>query len=268
MISLRKSDALAFWKRGILLLRDAISFVIYIFMLIFFRKRDRNVILLYHSIGNVDPKEDPFRINMLPKNFEKHLKVISEYKDRIEITFDDGYANNFENAFPLLKKYNLGAMVFLVTDFIDGKIASGCFAGKNFRERPLTWENIKIMDMAGIKFGSHSMTHSHLIKISEDKLKRELEDSKRRIEEILDHPIESFAYPYGGVGSFDDITIEAAIKAKYIYAYTNIMGCNSVKSSDKLSIKRIRIYREDGPFRLKMKIKGAYDWVDKIGIFR
>lgn len=252
------------WRGVIFFLKDLISFIIYITILVFFRKRHENITFLYHSVGYVNSKEDPYRLNIFPEVFDKHLKVISKYRDKIEITFDDGFGNNFENVFPTLKKYNLNATIFLVTDFIDGKFGPENFAGKSFKERPLTWEEIRIMDRTGIKFGSHSKTHSLLTKLSKDELGRELIDSKRRIEEMLGHKIDSFAYPFGGMDSFNDQTREVLMEAKYNCAYTNIMGRNPANPSDKFTIRRTRVYRDDGPFKLRMKISSAYDWVDKV----
>jgi peptidoglycan/xylan/chitin deacetylase (PgdA/CDA1 family) len=242
--------------------KDAISFIMY--MLTSLLRRSGSVVLLYHSVGHIKAEDDPHRINILPESFEEHLKVISGHNAKIDIMFDDGYGNNFTNAFPLLKKYGLTATFFLITDFIDGNIESKSFGGENFKERPLTWDEIKIMDRAGMKFGSHSETHPCLSEVSEDRLRKELMNPKRRIEEMLGHPIDSFAYPFGSEGSFCyDLTKKVLLEAKYNYAYTNILGCNT-SQSDKFTYRRIRIYREDGPFKLKMKMKGAYDWVDTL----
>lgn len=253
---------MTFQKKVILFLRDVVGFIIY--LLIFFRRRKGAVTFVYHSVGYVALKDDPYRVNITPERFEEHLKVISRYKDKIDITFDDSYENNFKYALPLLKKYNLSATIFLTTDFIDGKIRSEDLGGKNFKESPLTWDEIKIMDREGIKFGSHSKTHAFLTKISEDELKREVADSKKRIEEVLKHKIDGFAYPFGDVDSFSNLTKEALKESKYNYAYTNIMGSNLSNPDDRYTLRRIRIHSEDGPFRLKMKIKGAYDWIGVI----
>lgn len=249
------------YKKISILLRDIISFIIYISF--FYCQKRGDVTLVYHSVGYAELKNDPFRLNILPLNFERHLKVISKCNHNVNITFDDGYCNIFQNAFGLLKKYNLSAAVFLVTDFIDGRLNSENFAGKNFKASPLTWDEIRAMDKAGIAFGSHSKTHAVLSKISPEQMRSELIDSKKRIEEMLGHRIDSFAYPFGGLDSFNDMTKEALQNGGYRRAFTNIMGYNSL-SSDKFTLRRIRICSEDGLFRFKMKIKGAYIWMDII----
>ncbi|MEW6008514.1 MAG: polysaccharide deacetylase family protein [Candidatus Omnitrophota bacterium] len=248
----------------IFFLRDSISFIIYLF--IFYKKRNGHITLLYHSVGYVASKDDPLKLNILPQVFERHLEIISRYSNKIRLTFDDGYSNIFKNAFPLIKKHNLDTIIFLVTDFIDGKVDSKIFGKENFNERPLSWEEIRLMDKSGIKFGSHSKTHLLLTKISEDELRRECIDSKKRIEEVLGHEIENFSYPFGGEGSFDKFTEAILKESKYNYAYTNIMGISPINPSSNYTLKRIRVYRGDGPLKLKMKIKGAYDWVDYLFI--
>lgn len=246
----------------ILFLRDAVSLGIYISIFLF--KRKRNVTLVYHSIGQVSSENDPYKLTISPKNFENHLKAISKYKGKVSITFDDGYENNFKYAFPLLKKYGLRATFFVVTDFINGRMGSEIFGGENFKENPLTWDEISVMDKAGMGFGSHSKTHRILANISADELEEELSHSKIEIEKALGHKIEGFAYPRGCAGSFNRLTEKTLADNKYSYAYSNIMGCNhhSDDTDNKFVLRRVRIYGEDGPAKLKMKLAGAYDWID------
>jgi peptidoglycan/xylan/chitin deacetylase (PgdA/CDA1 family) len=244
------------------LIRDAISFVLYI--LTAWEDRPGTVVLVYHSVDTVDPLKDPYRLNITPEKFEEHLKIISDSKVDVKITFDDGYGNNFENAFSMLKKYGLTATVFIITDFIDGKLGSGKFCGKDLELRPLTWEEIKLMDKSGIEFGSHSKTHPMLAALSQDALRAELEDSKKRIETSIGHAIDSLAYPFGSRRSFNSAVAETASEAGYRYAYTNIMGINEDGQRGNFELKRVRIYSEDGPFKLRMKLRGAYDWVDRV----
>ncbi len=243
-------------------IRDIVSSILYIFMI--WKKRKGIVTLVYHSVGTVDPLRDPYRLNITPERFEEHLKVISKSRDNVMITFDDGYGNNFDNAFPLLTKYGCAAMVFIITDFIDGKIRSREFCGRDLDLRPLTWEEIRIMDNSGILFGSHSKTHPSLTTLARDAIRAEMAGSKERIEASLGHAIDSLAYPFGQYGFFNMTVAKMAAEAGYRYAYTNIMGINEAGKNDNFALKRVRIYSEDGPLKLKMKLKGAYDWVDVI----
>lgn len=247
------------FSRLITLLKDLISIIVFVF--VYLKNKDRKVVILYHSIGHVEAKDDPYKLNISPKDFEEHLKIISKYKDKIMITFDDGYGNNFENAFALLKKYGLKATFFITTDFIDKKIASGKFSGKSFDQRPLEWEEIKIMDKEGMEFGSHSKTHASIRALSENYMREELVSSKNRIEEILDHRICRFSYPVGSKSTFNEDTGKALKDYGYSFGYINMMGMDN-SGTDPFKIKRIRLYTTDGPIRFRLKISGAYNWVD------
>lgn len=94
------------------------------------------LILMYHRVAEVD--SDPWSLCVTPKHFAEHLEVLRQYGyplhlqqlikkigDRqlvhrsIVVTFDDGYADNFYNAKPLLEKYDIPATVFVTTGGID-----------------------------------------------------------------------------------------------------------------------------------------------------
>ena len=245
-----------------LFLRDVISFVLYLFLL--GRKRRGTVTLVYHSISDLDPRLDPVKINVTPGNFEEQLKAILPYQDRVQITFDDGYENNYSQAFPLLKKYGLRATFFITTDFIDRTIGPEAFGYAEPKIGPMCWDEIREMRLEGMRIGSHTRTHVNLARSDSDRLKAELLDSKRRIEEMAGYRVSDLAYPYGNKGSYNTAVKDAVKEAGYEHAYTNIMGSNEPGHSDNFALKRIRVYNDDSPFKLRMKIRGAYDWVDRI----
>ena len=241
-------------------LKDAVSFVFYVLLhLIPSRKKS---VLVYHSVDNIDPAIDPWRMNLTPEAFEKHLRFLSGYKGDFEITFDDGYKNNFTHAYPLLLKYNLNATFFITTDFIDGSINSKKIWPIKKMFPPLAWEDIRKMAKGGMRIGAHGKTHPVLAGLPEEKQRKEIVESKRRIEEMVGKTVDSFSYPKGHKKSFSRETKILLSSSGYKYAYTNVMGFNSTPPEDRYGLKRIRIYAEDNTFRLKMKIKGAYNWVD------
>lgn len=130
-------------------------------------------IFLYHEVGN--------NSNVSTELFEEHLKIIqslnmttltmSEYYEKkikdnsILITFDDGYRGNYENVFPLLKKYNMKVTIFLNTLYIkNNRKNENIGREKKFLHKKmdeyLTWQEIKEMNDSGlVDFQAHSHKH-------------------------------------------------------------------------------------------------------------
>ncbi len=131
-------------------------------------------ILMYHYISEPPPGADRYRIDLsvTPQDFERQLRylatngytTISLYDlyahlslgralppKPIVLTFDDGYRDHYEHAFPLLQKYGMRATFFITTDFIN-------FGNPHH----LTWEMVKEMSAAGMDIESHARTHRDL----------------------------------------------------------------------------------------------------------
>ena len=102
----------------------------------------------------------------------------------VVLIFDDGYADVYEHAFPLLRERGFGATVAAITRFMDG---SGY----------LTWDQAREMSALGIEFISHTATHANLAGLSADDARKELSESRRVLEERLSRPMQFFVYPYG-----------------------------------------------------------------------
>ena len=128
-------------------------------------------ILMYHYISAPPAGADIYRrdLSVTPALFESHLKYLTDAgyhaitlddllyalaqgrelpAKPVILTFDDGYEDNYTNAFPLLQKYNMVGHFFIISDFVN-------------QERPgyMTWPQIEEMAAAGQRFGSHSRDH-------------------------------------------------------------------------------------------------------------
>ncbi|ODS34151.1 MAG: putative polysaccharide deacetylase [Candidatus Scalindua rubra] len=219
------------------------------------------IILTYHSISNeIEPDE-----TVTPEEFERQLhyikknyKVISleeavgylktdfeKISGSIVITFDDGYSDNYHNAYPLLKKYNFPATIFLVSDFIE-----------NNGNKYLSLSQVNEMKNNNISFGSHTISHRILARLTNEEVVKEIKDSKDVLESKLSKKISSFAYPIGTRADFNDETMEIVKTCKYACACSNMYGMNG-KNADIFALKRIGIETTDNFFIFKKKLNGA-----------
>lgn len=243
------------------LIKDAVSLFIYIFLCPF--RRNRSAVLVYHSVDNMPLSDDPLKINVAPDLFEKQMLHISGRKERFLVTIDDGYGNNYTHIFPVVRRLGINTILFVTTDYIDGKLALDRFFSGGRPVRPLTWGEIKEMAASGIELGSHSLSHRNMANLDESSARREAAASKERIRAMTGYDVSSFSYPFGNSGSFNEMTEQAVKSAGYEKAYTNIMGMDDPRIN-RFRINRIRIYSTDNLFRFKMKTAGAYNWVDRL----
>jgi peptidoglycan/xylan/chitin deacetylase (PgdA/CDA1 family) len=112
----------------------------------------------------------------------------------VVITFDDGYADLAEEALPKLIEQGFPATVFVTTGWLRdaGRYAAGTAPG-----RMLSWGQLAELSAAGVEVAAHTHSHPQLDQISPARLRNELDDSKRLLEDRLGRPVCSLAYPYG-----------------------------------------------------------------------
>lgn len=132
------------------------------------------------------------------------------------ITFDDGYIDNYTNAFPILKKYNFRATIFIIPSLISQN------------PKYMTWEQLKEMEKNGIIMQSHTLNHRALEELPDDEIRSELLNSKLVLEEQLGHEINFLAYPTGTYNlHIAGIARDVGYKGAYTIKYGNVdLGSN------------------------------------------
>lgn len=114
----------------------------------------------------------------------------------VVLTFDDGYADFYEEALPVLQRYSLVATLYISTAYVND--ASRFLQHEQESHRPmLAWEQLRKISASNIECGAHSHRHLQLDVIPETIARAEITRSKRILEEKLGRTIKSFAYPYG-----------------------------------------------------------------------
>lgn len=102
----------------------------------------------------------------------------------------------------------------------------------------VSWEHVREMAAAGIRFGAHTMSHCLLTLSRESDVLREVSGSKREIEDQLQQPVTTFAYPYGKAEDFNLETIDQVRRCGFEFACTAIRGDESLPIENRLALKR------------------------------
>ncbi|HEX9639345.1 MAG TPA: glycosyltransferase [Acidobacteriota bacterium] len=270
-MSLKRSSAFVLWVSGITHLSRRLL-----------AQRGRFV-LLFHGVvrqpysdfpaaAQPYPTQDQLRsiFGWLRERFDflTSRDLMESRKPGVLLTFDDGLANNHTNVVPVLAEFNAPAVFFVTTQHMiqpnDWLPATRQLLAEHWNGRPVPPEvAVDLFDGMSrgqiaelgqhplVEIGSHSVTHPLLTQCGSDRLRLELEESRRQLQEVSGQPVDLFAYP---TGDYDRRVAEAVRAAGYRAAF----AMESYRIGlPAFEIPRIGIYASDRAY-LSVKLSGLH----------
>lgn len=230
---------------------------------------------MYHGISESSPRGPQpnvgFSLVVSPKSFVKQIDWLEKKKFRflsldevvdqkgkiplwsrsVALTFDDGFRDNYEKAFPALLARQKSAALFVVVNWVG----SNGFVG---------WKEIRELADSGVTIGSHSLSHRWLPKITNpEELVREVSDSKKIIEDQIGREVKHFSYPVGGL---DERVVEQVQKAGYKAGWVASAGPTVNIKNPIYCLRRIKVSDADKSLtRFAIKAYGLKSLLRKPG---
>jgi len=225
------------------------------------------MILNYHKIDDMN-----ISLSVPPEDFDKQMKYLYDHgyhtispddlynslegnaelpENPVLITFDDGYRDNYENAYPILQKYGFKGTIFVITSFL------GVYP--NY----ITWDMAREMDANGISIESHTVDHKSMTDLTDEQLRSELVDSKRKAEEELGHEVDYMAYPTGTYNlHIAQLVKEAGYKAAFTIKYGNVDKASNIYALERVPIFQTEQTNKDFVERIRyIPLFERFGWV-------
>lgn len=167
------------------------------------------------------------------------------------LTFDDGYEDNYRIAAPILEEFGMRAVIFMVA----GKVGStNTWDGDEPQVPLMSAQQLRAMADHGHEIGSHTMTHPHVMRISEEQARTEFIESRTYLSDVIGRPVTTVAYPYGGV---NEAVKTIARECGYAWGIAATSGPARV-GEDHMEVRRTQVFPWTGRFGFWKKTQPWY----------
>jgi len=218
------------------------------------------VTLYYHSVKRDDCRRFVKQMEILKRlaqPISADMKdILTDGGHYVAVTFDDGFQNIIENALPELIDRRIPSTIFIPTgymgrepDWIQDKL------NEDRNEVVMTEEQINKLPTELITIGSHSVSHTNLTLLEEEDIRRELVESKKKLQLVTGMRISFLSLPHGG---FDRRVVEMGRQAGYKRIFCSLPRLTNKK---EYIVGRVSVKPSDWRLEFRLKILGAYRWL-------
>jgi peptidoglycan/xylan/chitin deacetylase (PgdA/CDA1 family) len=233
------------------------------------QRSDRLLVLTWHAVDeresviSVSPAVLREQVRALAQRGFRGISLAQAYAERetagafparsAVLTFDDGYRSVNRHALPTLASSGFAATVFLASGLVGLPAREAAARNPDLDRDILDWAQAAELLEAGWEIGSHTVTHPDLSRLDEAALERELGDSKTELEQRLQRPVRSLAYPYGRLNR----RVRDAAARHYDHACTTRLALYA--GGDPLRIDRIDMFYMQDELRFGKLLDGKLD---------
>jgi peptidoglycan/xylan/chitin deacetylase (PgdA/CDA1 family) len=224
-------------------------------------RQPQPIVLMYHSVAPYE--HDPYRVTVSPYRFGQQMRwlerrglrgvSIAELLDArsrecdaglIGLSFDDGYNDLIRYALPVLRRHGFSATAFVIAGRLGG---SNDWDRLGPRKPLMTASQVRTAAAAGIEIGSHGLRHVSLSQTTGLALSRELELSRRILQDITSSAISGLCYPYGH-------SCRRVVNATQAAGYDYACATTASGPAGRYTMPRVYVGDADGPARLRAKL--------------
>lgn len=219
------------------------------------------VVVYYHAIKDEERKAFAKQMALIvrlttPIVIDRVVPLLPN-KKYSSVTFDDGFENTIRNGVPELTKRGIPATIFVTADVL-GEFASWWPESAPERcERIASAERLQQLPAELICIGSHTLTHPRLPELTEASARRELSQSRIKLEHLLERPVTTFSFPHG---AFNPQLVEWCRDAGYERVFTTL-PLTAFSKPEEFAVGRVSVEPTDWPLEFRLKVLGAYRWL-------